>query len=200
MPARERTTPEAIIAAGRALVEEGGAAALTMQAVAVRVGVRAPSLYKRVRDRDALVRHVVEATVAELTDRLERAGARAAHDPRRALELMAREVRALAHESPGCFGLLVSPLPPTQRPAQQLIDRSGAPLLEAAARLVGSAHALEAARTLTAWANGFLSMEIAGAFRLGGDVDAAYDWGLGTLLDALAADRDPVTGAAGSAT
>ena len=198
MPARERTSPEAIVAAGRALVEEGGAAALTMQAVAVRVGVRAPSLYKRIRGRDELVRHVVEATITELTDRLGRLSVRTADDPRRGMELMAHDLRAFAHGSPGCFGLLVSPLPPAQRPGQGLIDRSGAPLLEASARLVGPAHALEAARTLTAWANGFLLMEIAGAFRLGGDVDAAFDWGLAALLDALAAARGPLTEATGS--
>ena len=33
-------------------------------------------------------------------------------------------------------------------------------------------HGLEAARTVVAWANGFVGMELAGAFRMGGDVDA----------------------------
>ena len=41
-----------------------------MQAIAERVGVRAPSLYKRVRDRDALLRLIAEATIDELGDRL----------------------------------------------------------------------------------------------------------------------------------
>ena len=48
------TTLEAIVAAGRELLEEGGVGAVTMLEVAYRVGVRAPSLYKRVRDRDQL--------------------------------------------------------------------------------------------------------------------------------------------------
>ena len=67
MPTPERTTLPEIVAAGRELLEKGGAAGLTMQAVAERVGVRAPSLYKRVRDRDALVLLVAEATADELT-------------------------------------------------------------------------------------------------------------------------------------
>ena len=55
MPTPERTTLDEIVAAARDLLEDGGPARVTMQAVAQRVGVRAPSLYKRVRDRDALL-------------------------------------------------------------------------------------------------------------------------------------------------
>ena len=62
MPTPDRTSLQDIVEAGRDLVETGGAAKLTMQAVAERVGVRAPSLYKRVRDRDALLVLVAEAT------------------------------------------------------------------------------------------------------------------------------------------
>ncbi|TPX01092.1 TetR family transcriptional regulator, partial [Schumannella luteola] len=44
MPAPEKTTLDEIVAAGCELVETLGAEGLTMQAVASRVGVRAPSL------------------------------------------------------------------------------------------------------------------------------------------------------------
>ena len=40
---------------------------------------------------------------------------------------------------------------------------------------------------MTAFAHGFVSMELTGAFRLGGDVDAAYRYGVDVLVDALAA-------------
>jgi hypothetical protein len=43
---------------------------------------------------------------------------------------------------------------------------------------------------VTAFAHGFVSMEITGAFRLGGDVDEAYRYGVDALVDALTSIRD----------
>lgn len=70
MPTPERTSLAAIVTAGRDLLEQGGPATVSMQAVAERVGVKAPSLYKRVRDRDALLQLIAEATVDDLGARL----------------------------------------------------------------------------------------------------------------------------------
>ena len=61
------------------------------------------------------------------------------------------------------------------------------PVLGIAERLVGAPHALDAARTLTATAFGFVSMELSGAFRLGGDVDAAWSYTVDAVIDAVAA-------------
>ena len=36
-----------------------------------------------------------------------------------------------------------------------------------------------------AWAHGFIVMELAGAFRLGGDVEQAWDFGLDRILAAV---------------
>ena len=43
-----------------------------------------------------------------------------------------------------------------------------------------------AARTVVAWANGFIAMELAGAFQLGGDVDRAFDYGIDHIVAAIA--------------
>ena len=55
MPTPERTSLDEIVSAAARLLETGGVAAVTMQAVAQDVGVKAPSLYKRVRDRETLL-------------------------------------------------------------------------------------------------------------------------------------------------
>jgi AcrR family transcriptional regulator len=165
VPTPDRTSLDEIVEAGRDLIETGGAARLTMQAVAERVGVRPPSLYKRVRDRDALLLLVAQATVEDLARRL------AASD--QSLPGLARTYRAFAHERPEGFRLMF-----TVEGAADALDRVSAPVLLIARELAGADAALEAARLITAWATGFIDMELAGAFRLGGDVDQAFEFGL----------------------
>lgn len=172
MPTPERTTTAQIIAAGQEILESSGPAGLTMQAVAERVGVRAPSLYKRVRDRDALHAAVATATVDALTVRLETAG-----DD---LAALARAYRAFAHDRPEGFRLLFTAAIP-----HDALERSAAPVIRACAAAVGDDDALDAARLFTAWATGFLQMELSGAFRLGGDVDRAFAYGLRHLTAGL---------------
>jgi AcrR family transcriptional regulator len=53
--ARSRVTQELIFQAGAALLEEGGAEALTMAAVAARAGVSVGSVYRRFGDKDRLL-------------------------------------------------------------------------------------------------------------------------------------------------
>lgn len=174
MPAPERTSLAAIVDAGRDLLEAGGPSALTMQAVAQRVGVRAPSLYKRVRDRDALLGLVAAATIEELGERLAAAPPDVAG--------LAAAYRTFAHERPEGFRLVLS-----DRGDPEALGRASAPVLRVCADLVGQDEALEAARLVTAWATGFLSMELAGAFRLGGDLDDAFAFGIRRLTVALTA-------------
>lgn len=194
MPAPERTTTATIITAGREILERAGQAGLTMQAVATQVGVRPPSLYKRVRDRDALLTAVAEATIAELTERLD-ATARlhsADETPRNPDEViramqshhglgaLADELRAFAHEHPEGFRLMFTASAPLGA-----LDRAARPVIAASAALVGDDDALNAARMFTAWATGFLQMELTGAFRLGGDVDGAFEYGRDRLIYTL---------------
>lgn len=180
MPTPDRTTHDAIVVAAAALLEEEGLAGVTMQAVAQRVGVRAPSLYKRVESREALIRSVAEATLRDYAQRL------GAHDdPAR----IAAELRRFGHERPAAFQLVMTPAAGTPVAAQEYRVAASASLLRAAEELAGAEHALEAARTLTAWATGFISMEINGAFTLGGDVDDAWEFGLENLLAALGRGR-----------
>lgn len=191
MPTPTRITPESLRAAARDVLERDGRDGLTMQAVATALAVRAPSLYKHVRDRDDLVRIVAEDVALELGDRVDAALATAGGDAASAARALADVARRFAHDHPNGYALVFGPLPEPQRAGRAALDRGSAAILEVARRLAGEAHALDAARTLTAWMHGFTSMELAGAFRLGGDVDEAWEFGLERLVAGLAAGGRP---------
>lgn len=181
-PAPAKTSDEAIVAAARELVAREGAPALSMQAVAAAVEVKAPSLYKRFPSRDALLDAVALEVLAELGARM----TRAARDREGvvALEAMARAYREFAKRSPHLYRLIF-----TKRVEAEALDRARAesvkPALTALAKLVDANDVLPAARTLTAFLHGFVTMEIDGAFHLQGDVARAFEYGVEKLLRAL---------------
>jgi AcrR family transcriptional regulator len=184
MPTPSRTSLDAIVAAARDLVTSGGVDALTMQAVAEKVGVRAPSLYKRVRGRSALLRLVVEDALRELGEEMDRAADTG--DPRTDLRALAMVFRSFAHAQPNVFGLLFVTAADAAAPDVDLLARASSPVIRTAERLAGPDDALPAARTITAWAVGFVQMELSGAFQLGGDVQEAFDYGIDRLAVAVA--------------
>lgn len=183
MPTPARTSLDLIVKAGREIIEADGIDGLTMQSIAARVGVRAPSLYKRIRSRNDLLRLVGNDAAAELTGRLE--AAVKGKDARRDLTALANAFRRFAHGNPGAYSLIFAPLPDEARADRSWSVKASAPIIDAAERLAGTADALEAARTVVAWANGFIAMELAGDFRLGGDVDRAFAYGIDRLATAI---------------
>jgi AcrR family transcriptional regulator len=184
-PARARTSGEAIVAAGRTLLEEGGLDAVTMATVAQRVGVKAPSLYKRVRDRSALLTAIATDAADELAAVMAAADGGPDLIPEVRLAALADAFRAFAHRSPRSAAMLFADLGPGTVAPVEASGRAARPVIEVAAVLVGPAAALSAARVLTAFAYGFTSMEAAGAFRLGGGVDEAFRLGVSTIANGL---------------
>jgi AcrR family transcriptional regulator len=188
-PTPARTSRDAITAAARAILEEDGLDAVSMQAVATRVGVRPPSLYKHVADRTALIRAVSAAVTADLAQALGRSGP--SGDPRAELRSMARRYRAFVRTNPAGYALLFTPPSAGFIPDETALAALGTPIVSVTARIVGEDSALDAARTFVAWAHGFTSLELAGGFRLGGDVDAAYVRGIELIIAGLSGPARP---------
>lgn len=176
MPTPDRTSLDAIVLAARDLLEQDGLAALTMNAVALRVGVRAPSLYKRVAGRDRLIQLVAEATLTELANRL---------GVGRGVADIANVFRAFGQERPAAFQLVLTPAAGTPIADARFRVAATEPIIQAAGALAGEEHGLEAARLVVAWATGFISMELNGAFQMGGDVNAAWHFGLSRIVDGI---------------
>jgi AcrR family transcriptional regulator len=190
MPTPARTSRDEIVAAGREILALDGIEALTMQRVADRVGVKAPSLYRRVASRSALVQLVAADVVADVISRLEAAASTG--DPQRDLRALAVALRDFALADPHSYGLLFSPLPENSAPDPATFAAAAAPVIRVAGELAGADQALSAARTVTAWASGFLRMELAGGFQLGGSVNEAFEFGIELLGKGLVSTRRPV--------
>jgi AcrR family transcriptional regulator len=183
MPAPARTSLEAIVQAGRAIIDEGSLEDLTMGRVAETVGVRGPSLYKRVRDRGALVHLIANDVARELGVLVEAAATTG--DARTDLRAIVDAFRGFAHRHPAAYGLLFERLPEAWQADPALSEQAVQPVFRAVSELAGAGHELEAARTLVAWARGFIDMELSGSFALGGDVEAAYRYGVERLIAAI---------------
>lgn len=160
-----------------------------MHAVAAAVGIRGPSLYKRFASRSGLLAAIAEDAFAEQGRLFARQARR--DDPVESLRRIAAAYRRWAGDHPATYQLLFGPLGPDATRAIEASARAAAPVIELTGTLVGPHDALDGARLLTAFVHGFVSLQLAGAFRLGGDVDAAFDFGIDVVLRSLsAADPD----------
>lgn len=170
-----------IVAAALELLEQDGPEAVSMRAIADRIGIKAPSLYKHYRDKEALEVAMIAAgfrsSAAAFTNAIEDAA-----DPLSALAAAYRSW-ALAHRH--LYRLM------THKP----LDREALPagVEEAAAlpvvQVAGGDRAR--ARALWAFAHGMTSLELAERFPADADLDAAWAAGVAALRGLT--DSDPAT-------
>jgi len=178
-----KTSDQEICEAVRRLLETHGEAALSMQAIAEEVGVRAPSLYKRFANRADLLTAAARDALQELAELL--------NDPMslgqtyESLERMAHLYRKFARKNPRTYALIFSDTLASREDLMAARQAAAEPLLLLLNHAVGKEAALPAARMLVSYLHGFLSMELAKTFRLGGNVQEAFQYGLTKMLDSL---------------
>jgi AcrR family transcriptional regulator len=158
---------EEILEAARGLLEEQGAAALTMRRLGERLGIKAPSLYKHVAGKQELEAALIALGLEEVGSVLA-AAARGATEP---LAALGAAYRSFALARPHLYRLMTERPLPRERLPEGLEDRAAAPLLEAA----GSR---DRARAIWAFAHGLVHLELAGRFPPGADIDAAWREGI----------------------
>lgn len=171
-----------VVAEAAALADAEGIEAVTLAALAARLGVKAPSLYKHVASLDALRVGVAIATIDELADRL--GAAVAGRSGRDALDAFGRAWVAYARAHPGRYTLTVRAPDPDDAAHVAAGERVLA-VLRATLRplaLAGDAetHAIRVVRSAL---HGFCALEAAGGFR----IPVGHDASLDRLLDVLAA-------------
>ncbi len=182
-PAPAKTSYPEIIRTAQHLLETQGLENLSMQSLATALGVRAPSLYKHIENKSQLVKAILEALLLELGETLSKAanGQNFADD----LRAMIVAYRAFAHQHPTLYPLLYSHLTSEMQPDVKVSATAAAPLLQTIEQWVNQKRSLSAARMVVAFTHGFVSMELAGALRLGGNVEDAFELGVESLVKVL---------------
>lgn len=181
MPTPAKTSRQELVSIARSMIEAGGAETLTVSAVAQSAGVKGPSLYKHFADRSALLR-AVEINVLYELEAVLRSGTKG-RTPRARLKNMAATYRKFAVERPHSYAVIYSRNAFDDPEIAAACLFAANPLLEELREAgIAETRILPLARTLTAFLHGFVSMEIVHAFRLGGDINDAFDEGLETIL------------------
>jgi AcrR family transcriptional regulator len=178
-----------VVAEASDLIDQVGADQLTLAALAARLGVRQPSLYKHVASLDALQRLISMRAKAEVADVLGQAAiGRARGD---ALVAIAHVWRDWAREHPGQYAAAQRGVAPGDAEhaavAQRTID-----VLAAAMSGFGldGDDAIDAIRAYRAALHGFVSLEADGGFALPVDIDRSFDRLVHALVLALPSWRD----------
>ncbi|WP_446217093.1 TetR/AcrR family transcriptional regulator [Micromonospora sp. IBHARD004] len=167
-------TPQTVVRAAARLADEVGYDRLTLAALANRLGVALPSLYKHVKGADALNQKLGALATAELADGMIAAAAgRAGVD---ALRGVATAWRDYAHRHPGRYPA-----------AQQVPDAADPDHVAAGRRALDAIYAIlrgygltgddgvDAARIFRSAVHGFVTLEAAGGFGLPRGVDRSFD-------------------------
>jgi AcrR family transcriptional regulator len=170
-------------AAGQ-LANEVGLSRLTLSALADRLGVRLPSLYKHIDSLQGLHRNIGVRAKDELAVALGRvAVGRSRAD---AILALASEYRSWALEHPGQYAA-AQRAPARDDPEDQVASAAVVQIL--ADIMVGydlrDDDAIDAIRAVRSTLHGFVTLEAGGAFGLPVDVDRSYDRLVHGLITAL---------------
>lgn len=159
MPYPSKTSPDAVVQAALELLESHGYAALSMRLLAQALDLRAPSLYRHFRDKDALEGAMVAEGAKRLLQRLQEAVQRGSQEE---LTAVATAYLTFAHDYPELYALLMRRLqPPTpETPAKNLWNF----LLEVVSELTQQPDDTAAAVVLWSFLHGYASLELSGMF------------------------------------
>lgn len=186
---------------------DGGAQAISLNAIAKELGVSGPALYRYFANRDELLSSLVVDAYSDLRDALARPAGEDEHgaDLGARIREVARAYRVWARGQPHRYELLFKPPLPGYNAHSTQISEAGRSLMgvvlgvivggsEATANPLDSAEVLHARNSGTAdfqlavrvWSrlHGFVSLELGGAYNaMNVDADALFDAEVAVITD-----------------
>jgi AcrR family transcriptional regulator len=171
---RAGLTSESVVASAADLADEVGWDRLTLAALAGRVGVAIPSLYKHVDGLPGLRRALTALVAGELAAVL--SGAAVGRSGTDALRALAAAYRTYARAHGGRYPALVAAPDPADQIGQAAAARAvGVIVAVLRGYDVADADTVDAVRFLRSALHGFVTLETAGGFGLPDDVDHSFD-------------------------
>jgi AcrR family transcriptional regulator len=181
---RAGLTPQSVVAEAERMVDELGFEGLTLAALATRLGVRQPSLYKHIEGVAGLRRAIVIRAAREMTETLGRAAVgRSRGDAITAVAGAYREW-ALAH--PGRYQVFQG----APAPGDAELEKVATDFVQMFADVLSGFglagdDAIDAIRGIRSALHGFVSLEAGEAFRIPVDIDRSFNRLVAALVDAL---------------
>lgn len=174
-----------VLAAAAAIADADGLAALSLAAVAERLGMRAPSLHHHVGSLDGLRRQLAMFGAIQLAAALDDAvdGLRGTD----AIAAAARAYRAFARKHRGQMAAML----PAPKPGEddELYQTLGRPVMVLTARLadlgIEGDDAIHAIRMLRSYLHGFVDLELRGGFGMPQKLQVSFERGLASVLAGL---------------
>jgi AcrR family transcriptional regulator len=166
----------AVTACAATLADEVGLQTLSMGAVAGRLGVKTPSLYKHVDGLADLTHRIALLGMGELGEAVREATQ--GRSGRDALLAAARAMRRFVLDHPGRYAATIDartagPEDPFTAISEQTLRSFGAVLH---GYHLGPDDEVHALRTVRSVLHGFVTLEAAGGFRYATEVDASFTW------------------------
>lgn len=164
-----------IVFEARKIVDEQGIEALSMRNLAQRLGIRAPSLYKHLANKESLESLLISIGFEEQAGLFESV-LRSSREP---LLAMARVFRAYAQDHPGLYRLMYD------RKLNRELLREGSEQRAVIPVVMAAGGDRDLARAAFAFAHGMTILELNGRFPPDADLDAAWRRGITALQKSI---------------
>jgi AcrR family transcriptional regulator len=174
MPYPSQIDRDTIISTARRMIETDGVDNVSLRAIAKKLGVSAPSLYRYMENKEALLRAVNEVTAREVVETMLNAISDDAPLENQLITPI-HVYRQYAHANPITYELLYSNRVSELRPDEDELEQSVLPLQALFAQWAGEENSLIALRGAFAFVHGWVMLEIAGQLRRGGDLHVHFE-------------------------
>ena len=172
MPYPAQINKEIVVAEARSMIEGDGVEQLSLAKLAAALGVKAPSLYRHVKNKAQLLEEVAFITFQLLIEAMGSVDLAETDPPTEVLLAQCMEYRRFAHANPRTY--ILANTAASRGDEEQLVQLV-LPFQRTVSAIAGEANSLPMLRGLLALIHGFVMLELHNQLRRGGDLNQTFD-------------------------